>query len=33
MVTGLAIPAGCWELTAAYRDAELTHVVLVKGLE
>jgi hypothetical protein len=32
MLVGLGIPsAGCWELTATYRDAELTYVVLVEG--
>jgi hypothetical protein len=32
MLVGVGIPtAGCWELTARYRDAELTYVVLVEG--
>jgi hypothetical protein len=31
MLVGIEIPAGCWELTARYRDAELSYVVLVKG--
>jgi hypothetical protein len=31
MLVGIEIPAGCWELTATYRGAELSYVVLVKG--
>ena len=31
MLLGIEIPAGCWELTATYRDAELSYVVLIKG--
>lgn len=31
IMVGIEIPSGCWELTAAYRDAELSHVVLVDG--
>ncbi len=30
MLVGIEIPAGCWELTARYRGAELSYVVLVK---
>ncbi len=30
MLVGIEIPAGCWELTATYRGAELSYVVLVK---
>jgi hypothetical protein len=32
MLVGIGIPAaGCWEVTAQYRDAELTYVVAVEG--
>jgi hypothetical protein len=31
MLVGMEIPAGCWELTATYRSAELSYVVLVEG--
>jgi hypothetical protein len=31
MLVGIEIPAGCWELTATYRGAELSYVVLVEG--
>ena len=31
MLVGLEILPGCWELTATYRGAELSYVVLVKG--
>lgn len=31
MLVGIEIPPGCWELTARYRDAELSYVVLVEG--
>lgn len=32
ILVGIGIPAGgCWELTARYRDAELSYVVLVQG--
>ena len=31
MLVGVEIPAGCWELTATYRDAELSYVVLIQG--
>lgn len=31
MMTGVAIPAGCWELTARYGEANLSYVVQVKG--
>lgn len=30
MLVGIEIPAGCWELTATYRGAELSYVVLIK---
>jgi hypothetical protein len=30
ILVGLEIPAGCWELTATYRGAELSYVLLVK---
>ena len=30
MLVGIEIPAGCWELTATYRGAELSYVVLVE---
>lgn len=30
MLVGLEIPPGCWELTATYRGADLSYVVLVK---
>lgn len=31
ILVGIEIPAGCWELTATYRSAELSFVVLVEG--
>jgi hypothetical protein len=31
ILVGIEIPAGCWELTARYGDAELSYVVLVEG--
>jgi hypothetical protein len=31
MLVGMEIPAGCWELTASYRGAELSYVLLVEG--
>lgn len=32
ILVGIEIPsAGCWELTAQYRDAELTYVIAVNG--
>jgi hypothetical protein len=30
MLVGIEIPAGCWELTATYRDVALSYVVLVR---
>ncbi|MDQ4025887.1 MAG: hypothetical protein M3217_10440 [Actinomycetota bacterium] len=33
LLVGLEMPAGCWELTATYRGAELSYVVLVEGTE
>lgn len=30
MLVGIEIPAGCWELTATYQDAQLSYVVLVR---
>lgn len=30
ILVGIEIPAGCWELTATYRGAELSFVVLIK---
>jgi hypothetical protein len=30
MLVGVKIRAGCWELTARYRNAELSYVVLIK---
>lgn len=31
MLVGVEVPPGCWELTARYRGAELSYVVLVEG--
>ncbi|MDQ3659863.1 MAG: hypothetical protein M3454_02135 [Actinomycetota bacterium] len=31
MLVDLEIPAGCWELTATYRGAELSYTVEVRG--
>ena len=30
MLVGVEIPPRCWELTARYRDAKLSYVVLIK---
>jgi hypothetical protein len=30
LLAGIEIPAGCWELTATYQEAELSYVVLIE---